>query len=54
VHTPTLIKKLTTSEEERILNRAIEKLQTDEETNEIIIKSRTTYEKTYTVKKKNQ
>jgi hypothetical protein len=51
--TKSLINKLTTSEEERILNRAIEKLQTDEETNEIILKSRTTYEKTYTIRKKN-
>ena len=52
--TKSIMNKLTTSEEERILNRAIDKLQADEETNEIIIKSKTTYQKTYTVIKKSK
>jgi len=34
----SLIKKLTGSEEERVFNKLIEKLQADDETNEIIIK----------------
>lgn len=50
----SLTYKLTTSEEERIINRAIDKLQADEETNEIFIKSTTTYQKTYKISKKDK
>jgi len=52
--TKSITNKRTTSEEERIVNRVIDKLQADEETNEIIIKSKTTYQKTYTIIKKSK
>jgi len=50
----SLAKALTISEEDRILNKVIDKLQTDEETNEIIIQSKTTYHKTYKITKKQK
>ena len=50
----SMTKKLTTSEEERIINRVIDKLRTDEETNEIIIKRKKTYQETYKISKKDK
>jgi hypothetical protein len=50
----SITNKLTTSEEERIINRVIDKLRTDEETNEIIIKRKKTYQETYKISKKDK
>jgi hypothetical protein len=46
--------RLIASEEERILMRTIEKLKTDENTEEIIVKYRQTLTKSYKVKKKTK
>jgi len=44
--------RLTTSEEERIVNKIIDKLKVNGETDEIIVKSTKTYRNTYQVTKK--
>lgn len=49
-----LIDRLTTSEDERIISKIIDKLETDEETREIIVKSTRTYRKTYHIKKREE
>ena len=50
----SMTKKLTTSEEERIINRVIDKLQADGETNEIIVKRTKKYQETYKISKKDK
>jgi len=50
----SLLDRLTTSEEERIVMKVIDKLKMNEETHEIIVKSVETYRKTYHVIKKNE
>ena len=47
----SIIDRLTTSEDERIITRIIDKLETDEKTREIIVKSIETYRKTYRIEK---
>jgi len=50
----SLVDKLTTSEDERIITKIVDKLKVDEETNEFIVKSTETYRKTYRVIKKRE
>lgn len=50
----SLLDRLTTSEEERIINKIVDKLKANEETNEIIVKSTKTYRRTYQVIKKRE
>jgi len=50
----SLLDRLTASEEERIINKIISKLETNEETNEIIVKSIETYRKTYHIIRKQE
>lgn len=50
----SILEKLTTSEDERIIIKIIEKLGTDEETKGLIVKSTKTYHKTYRIKKRQE
>jgi len=50
--TKSLWDRLTTSEEERIIIKIVDKLKVDKETDEIIVKSIENYRKTYHVIKK--
>ena len=50
----SLLDKLTTSEEERIIIKIVDKLKADKKTDEVIIKSTKTYRKTYHVIKKRE
>jgi hypothetical protein len=50
----SMTKKLTTSEEERIINRVINKLQADGETNEIIVKRTKKIQETYKISRKDK
>jgi len=48
----SLTDKLTTSEDERIITKVVEKLKVDNHTNEIIVKRTESYSKTYRIAKK--
>lgn len=50
----TLVDKLTTSEEERIIIKIVDKLKASDKTNEIIVERTENYRKTYRVKKKRE
>lgn len=50
----SLMVRLTTSEEERIINKIVDKLKADEKTDEFIVRSIETYRKTYHVIKKRE
>lgn len=49
-----IVDRLTTSEDERIITKIIEKLETDKETKQIIIKSTKTYRNTYQIEKRDK
>lgn len=50
----TVVDKLTTSEEERIIIKIVDKLKASDKTNEIIVERTENYRKTYRVKKKRE